>query len=229
MSTTFVKTYPPLPFWEREILRYAGCHGASPDPAVIELMHSCEAMVQGTLTYRVCWQTLPVSCTAEGVQLGTLSLPSRQLSKLLTPCTTAVVFAATIGIAIDRLVSRYSHISPAKALVLQALGAAQIEALCDRFCTDLEAETGLSGVPRFSPGYGDLAIETQRDIFALLGCEKRIGLTLNDSLLMSPTKSVTAIFGLTEDCTHHDTPRCATCPKKDCAYRELRHHRTMHG
>lgn len=218
MSSTYTKTYPALPFQEREILRYAGYRN-TPDDAMTELLHSCEAMVQGSLTYRVCWQTLPVRCDQDGVLLGTLSLPSQQLSKHLTPCTTAVVFAATIGVAIDRLVSRYSHISPSKALVLQALGAAQIEALCDAFCADIEAETGLFGVPRFSPGYGDLAIQTQRDIFALLGCEKRIGLTLNDSLLMSPTKSVTAICGLTELPTVHAGHKCAACPHSTCAYR----------
>lgn len=50
--------------------------------------------------------------------------------------------------------------------------------------------------PRFSPGYGDLAIDAQKDIFALLDCERQIGLTLGDSLLMSPGKSVTAFAGI---------------------------------
>jgi len=50
--------------------------------------------------------------------------------------------------------------------------------------------------PRFSPGYGDLPLETQREIFDVLDCSRRIGLMLNDSLLMSPTKSVTAFVGV---------------------------------
>ena len=48
---------------------------------------------------------------------------------------------------------------------------------------------------RFSPGYGDFDIVYQKDIFAILDCPKRIGLTLNSSLMMSPSKSVTAIIG----------------------------------
>lgn len=211
------KNYPALPFCEKEILRYAGC--CAPDATVVELLKSCEAMVQGTLTYRVCWQVLPVQCTDDGVMLDTLMLPSKQLAHLLTPCSTAVVFAGTIGVGIDRLVSRYSHISPAKALMLQALGAAQIEALCDVFCADIERETGLCGVPRFSPGYGDLALDTQKEIFAQLGCEKRIGLTLNDSLLMSPTKSVTAIMGLTDVVQQKISEKCTRCTMVECAYR----------
>jgi len=39
-------------------------------------------------------------------------------------------------------------------------------------------------------------LETQRDIFALLDCPRKIGLTLTDSLLMSPVKSVTAVMGI---------------------------------
>ena len=55
---------------------------------------------------------------------------------------------------------------------------------------------GLPLSARFSAGYGDVPLELQRDIFALLDCPRRIGLTLNESLLMSPSKSVTAIVGI---------------------------------
>ena len=40
---------------------------------------------------------------------------------------------------------------------------------------------------------------TQKDIFKILDCSKKIGLTLTDSLLMSPTKSVTAIVGIKDE------------------------------
>lgn len=53
--------------------------------------------------------------------------------------------------------------------------------------------------PRFSAGYGDLPLEVQKDIFRVLDCPRKIGLTLNDSLLMSPTKSVTAIVGIEDE------------------------------
>ena len=50
--------------------------------------------------------------------------------------------------------------------------------------------------PRFSAGYGDFPLSAQKEIFGMLDCARQIGLTLNDSLLMSPTKSVTSIVGL---------------------------------
>ena len=90
-------------------------------------------------------------------------------------------------------------VSPSMAVCLQALGAERIEALCDQFCADMarkQGSTGKSLRPRFSPGYGDFPLEAQKDIFTVLGCDRRIGLTLNNSLIMSPTKSVTAIIGI---------------------------------
>ena len=83
-------------------------------------------------------------------------------------------------------------------MCLQALGSERVEALCDEFEKDIKKELGGEGVffrPRFSPGYGDLPLEFQKDIFRLLECPRRIGISLGESLLMTPSKSVTAIIG----------------------------------
>ena len=85
-----------------------------------------------------------------------------------------------------------------KALLFQAMGGERIEALCDVFCDSIAEEYGVGLKPRFSPGYGDLSIECQKEIFDILGYQKKIGLTLTDSFMMSPTKSVTALFGRKE-------------------------------
>jgi cobalamin-dependent methionine synthase I len=50
--------------------------------------------------------------------------------------------------------------------------------------------------PRFSPGYGDLSLSVQSDLLNVLDARRNIGLTLSDSLMMIPQKSVTAIVGL---------------------------------
>ena len=91
---------------------------------------------------------------------------------------------------------KYGKLSPTKALFFQAIGAAGIETLCDIFSEDIKKELNVNLKPRFSPGFGDLELTTQKDIFKVLDCSKKIGLTLNDSLLMSPTKSVTAFVGI---------------------------------
>ena len=76
-----------------------------------------------------------------------------------------------------------------------------MEAVCDEVNALLEkeaAEEGRSLRRRFSPGYGDLGLENQKGVFELLNPAKLIGLTLMDTLIMSPEKSVTAIIGIAE-------------------------------
>ena len=186
MNTPQIKIYPPPPVDLCEILRYAGSKTA--DPAVCALLSECLSEVQPGLCYRVCFLELPVAVTEDTCVLGAVSFHSRDLAAHLRGSASAVIFAATVGVEPDRLLLRYSRLSPARALLLQAIGAERIEALCDVFCDDI-----VGARARFSPGYGDLPLHTQRDLFRLLQPEKHIGVTLNDSLLMSPAKSVTAI------------------------------------
>jgi len=108
-----------------------------------------------------------------------------------------VVFGATVGLELDRLIARYSRISPVKALFYQSIGAERIESLCDAFCDEMEPLYAPGRTkPRYSPGYGDLPLDVQKAFFAVLDCPRKIGLTLNESMLMSPSKSVTAIIGI---------------------------------
>ena len=182
---------PPVDI--REALRYAGVRGD--DETLEALAQECASELLPTLSYRVCYLEADINEPA----IRNIVDGSASLSRALCGAVSVVIFAATVGIGPDRLVAKASVTSPARALMYQALGAERIEALCDLFCFDMAQRCGARGLActrRFSPGYGDLSLEKQRDIFALLGCERQIGLTLNDSLLMSPTKSVSAIFGL---------------------------------
>lgn len=188
------KSFTEPAFDEKEILRYAGCREA--DVETNALMQSCVAEVKDKLTYKVCYRELPVTIDGEICNFGTFQLQSKNLARNLKGCEKVILFGATIGVGIDRLIARYGRIAPSKALMFQAIGAERIEALCDLFCADISKEYGTELKPRFSPGYGDLSLAAQKDVFAILDCEKRIGLTLNDSLIMSPSKSVTAFVGL---------------------------------
>lgn len=203
-----------------EILRYSGAKEET--PALSVLLDEALAEARPVLTGSVCWTEFPVSCSDGILDLGFAQVRSHALERNLAGCDRIVVFGATLGLGLDRLITRYGHLSPAKALMLQAVGAERIEALCDVFCDRICLEAGSSGLfprPRFSPGYGDFPLELQKDIFRVLDCSRKIGLTLNESLLMSPSKSVTAIIGL-GPCAGADHPiRCSSCSKTDCVYR----------
>lgn len=201
------KTYEQLPFCEKEILRYAGCKTAGDE--ILSLMHSCIDEVKSALSYKVCWCELDVKVCDSACDFGVFKTNSQDLAKFLERETYVTLFGATIGVEIDRLISKYGRISPGRALILQAIGAQQIEALCDAFCKELGLDV------RFSPGYGDLPLSVQKDIFNVLSCQKRIGLYLNDSMIMSPSKSVTA-FARAGAKTFN---KCSQCIKNDCIFR----------
>ncbi len=186
------KTYAEPPVCEREILRYALCREEDDD--VVGLMRSALAEVREKLVYTVCYTETDVKINGSICDLGLFAVNSRDLAKDLTGCESALLFGATVGVELDRLIAKYGRISPSRALMLQAIGAERIEALCDVFCSDIA--DGRIARPRFSPGYGDLSLEVQRDIFSILDPGKRIGLFLTESMLMSPSKSVTAIMGI---------------------------------
>lgn len=176
-----------------EILRYMGCRGG--DDEIEALIDRSLSLCSDKLTYRVCYREYDIQRSDGYIDLGFAVTRSRDLAKALDGCHGIVLFAATVGLELDRLIYKYSRTQPSVALCLQAIGAERIEALCNDFCAFL-GERGFSTRPRFSAGYGDLPLSLQRDIFACLECPRHIGLTLNDSLLMSPTKSVTAIVGI---------------------------------
>ena len=60
----------------------------------------------------------------------------------------------------------------------------------------LELEPGETLVSRFSPGYGDLPLGYQRTLLAILDTPRKIGVSLTDTLLMVPSKSVSAVVGV---------------------------------
>lgn len=214
MSRFDPSVLPPID--EKEVLRYAGCKQA--DGAVLRLLDECSQEAETALQPNACYLTLPLEIMGDTCNFGLFNLTSRDLAKTLSGCEKAVVFAATLGVALDRLILKHGRLSPARAVMLQAIGAERIEAYCDLLALHASSEEGLFATRRFSPGYGDLPLSAQKTLFAVLQCEKRLGLCLNDSLLMTPTKSVTAIFGLKKDPDCNDS-KCSHCTKKDCSFR----------
>jgi len=216
LNKVFVKTYPPAPFDEREILRYAGYLGEI-SPQIQAVLSECIQESKNAFSYRVCF----VAVEAETLEkkwknCGTL------IAQRLRGAKYAIVFAGTVGLEIDRLILKEENVSVTKALFLQAIGAERIESLCDAFCEEIQKACkgkGYYAGARFSAGYGDFPLEKQKDIFALLAPQKAIGLTLNDSLLMSPSKSVTAIIPIGEKVCA-TAYGCKACDKKDCQYKK---------
>lgn len=207
---------------EREILRYLGHRGQEIPENVEELIKECERELEQMASPRAMWKEYPLSIQDHVLDMGFLQMRSKSLERNLRDCERVILFAATLGSKVDVLLHRYNMIQMSKAVVMQAASVAMLETFCDEKNQELKNSYEAKGWylrPRFSPGYGDFPLECQREIAPALEMGKRIGINLTDTLLMMPSKSVTAVIGasrLPRNCT---VQGCEVCAKRDCAYR----------
>ncbi len=193
ISPVLTCRYALPPISVSEVLRYAG--DKSQDDAVLSLLRECIKESEGIFSNKVAYRIFPIQRKEEKLLIGSMEISSKGLSKNLEHCDEVILLCACAGLDIDRLIGKYSKLAPAKALLFHSIGTERVEALCDTFCREIE-EKGFKLGARFSPGYGDLPLAFQKDILTLLNAGNTVGVYLNESLLLSPSKSVTAFVGI---------------------------------
>ncbi len=190
-----------------EVYRYLGFihnHKMEHDPDTDRIINEISSQVNSVCTPKSASRVFPCEIANNAVSFDVSPasthtdyevFESRALARHLTGCDRIILFAATLGPETDRLIRRLEITSLTRAAVAQAVGAAAIEAFADDECRRLESEYGKLK-NRFSPGYGDLALENQLIFERLLNMRRSLGITLDDGLLMTPSKSITAVIGI---------------------------------
>lgn len=195
-NITVMELAPP-PFDKEEILRYARVK--EPTPEILSLLDECIEEAKECFTYKVVYREFRMRSEGYRLFLGFGEYESEYLMHGIGTCARILPFVATVGPEIDFLIKRYEVLSPAKAHMLDAIGSERVESLCDAFCdfiAEREAKKDNLTRPRISPGYGDIPFEMQKDIFAVLDCQRKIGVALGARFLMTPRKSVAAAIGM---------------------------------
>lgn len=147
-----------------------------------------------------------------------LELRGRSISEHLDGAVAVGVLAVTAGAGVDAELRRLSFTDRVAQVVLDAAGSALVERAADAAeasVVSLAATRGLFCGTRFSPGYGDLPLATQPVLLATLDAQRALGITLSSDLLMSPTKSVTAVIGLFGEPRRGAHASCDACPCHD--------------
>ena len=215
----------------REITRYLGYYGVTPDESMMREIDQCINELEKVITPRFVYDRFGLLQKEEGdgsvLSFGGIETGSRDLARNLKGCTEVYIMAVTLGPGPDRLVRRASVGRMSRALIYQAAAAAMTEAWCDEINERIRSEAARDGLytrPRFSPGYGDLPLSVQKQISGLLNMPKEIGVSLTESLLMTPSKSVTALIGVSPEPASHgrDSPeagKCGSCAAAEsCPY-----------
>ena len=189
-----------IQFNKKEALRYF--RAQSNDKSAETLVDAAYQKLKNELQPRYTVKRLGCRADAESVLLdnGTV-FRSKALARYVGEATELFLFGATLGSRVDIALRRMALTRVAEAGAGQAVAAALIETYCDDCCAELQKQLpeGKKLKWRFSPGYGDWALEEQKILFPVLDCAHTIGLTLTESCMMAPVKSVTAVMAITED------------------------------
>lgn len=222
MLTLFYKDSNDVSINKNEIFRYLRYQ---PGTAVSEtdlLIDECIEEFNSCVEYKACYDRFSIQTTEESTDFGFMQVHSKSLGVNLAGCDEVFTFAATTGVGAERLIKKYIRLSPSRSFILNAIGSAAIESFSDLLNAKLRAdieEEGLFLRPRFSPGYGDFPLTHQTELLRALDTSRKLNLTLTDSLLMIPVKSVSAIIGISRTPNTCRTKSCEQCTNIDCQYR----------
>ncbi|MBQ4465900.1 MAG: methionine synthase [Oscillospiraceae bacterium] len=205
-----------------QAFRYMGLHTV-PDARMTALADICEKKLLAAVLPRYTYKVCPVTPTPSGIVCeGTsLCLTGQDIQNHLSGCSRVILLCATLSAGADTVIRASSAQDVLSGMMIDAMASALTEQLCDAAESEI-----LTRFPeeyptwRFSPGYGDLPLETQGDFLAATDAGKRLGVTLSAGGLCVPTKTVTAIIGLSAQPVPKGKRGCAICNlKATCPYR----------
>ena len=196
---------PERPWPTRAILRRLGYPAgvAVPDGEAGRLYAQCRDEATRLFKPQAICRVLPIDAVHPDRVILTgvdWTVESAQVATLLSGCRYAVVLAVTVGPGVDDRLQRLGDENRlTEAVFLDAMGSEVADDVADWTHHEAwKAHAALAGfteTPRYSPGYGDWPLEAQTGLLEVLGASA-IGIVLEPSLLMRPSKSVSAIFGL---------------------------------
>lgn len=207
-----------------EALRYLGYGENPPDERTGELLVRGQKALLEAARPRYIYRVFDIRETSEGICAGDtpLCMPGDSIREHLQGCEKAALMAATLSEGADRLIRVASLQDMAYAVILDSLGSAMVEQVCDEAEKQLREEFGeWNQTWRFGVGYGDLPLTLQGLFLQVLEAPKRIGLNETGTHMLTPSKSVTCVIGLSKNPISRQKIGCQSCNLRgDCIYRK---------
>ena len=183
----------------REIYRYLRLEGNAPDAATAADVERNLKRLEEAVSVRHVASLRPVTKEKDAIVFGDFSTTSAVLQQNMKTSEYALLFAMTLGPAVDRLISRLLITSKADAFITDACCAEYLESYANAYCARVREEAakqGFIGHPRFSPGFADFGLEFQWPLIRSLQADKKIHIALTQGNMLIPTKTITALMGL---------------------------------
>lgn len=211
---------------KKEVLRYLGYKNQEMTPALDHLIDELRMELKTIARYKYTYKIVDLVRDQQGqisVKEGILPLQGENIQKHLAKDEKAVILAATLGFEVEKRLNYYSKTDLTRNLILDSCGTQMIEEVCDGIEEEVKESMGpgFYYTFRYSPGYGDYPIDVNNQLVLFLEGFKRIGLSVTDSHLLLPRKSVTAIMGIQTVPFESEFDRCAACLARSyCKFRK---------
>lgn len=155
-----------------------------------------------------------------------LKLTGNNITQLLKESDKCILMAITLGQNVDMLIRQTQIRDMSSAVILDACSSSLVEEYCnlleDNIKETLQEQYGeIYLTDRFSPGYGDLPLDIQNNFCKVIESDKKIGVNVSSTNIMSPKKSITAIIGICNNPQPMRIKGCAYCMLvKECTYKK---------
>lgn len=208
----------------QDALRYIGIPaGNVPDEEIKQKVEIGFKRLEEIANPKITYQKVKINKEENQIILqGThCKIASKDLMKLFAHSHECILMAATLGLEVDRQIINTQKIDMLEAMILDSCASVMVEELCDQ--AEAEIMKTLNEYEyltmRFSPGYGDVPLELSADLLDILAAQKRMGLTLTKTHMLLPTKSITALIGISNQ-KENRLKTCGHCNLvKTCMYR----------
>lgn len=199
------------------VLQGLGYGQVQPDKhTMLQIRETCETVMRASAPrWNYARFTLAAGCSLEETQIP---LPGKDIQKHLDGCHACYLLALTLGTGIERDIRAAEASEMTKAVILDLGASVLVEQYAQAAEDVLKKEAQKQGefiTGRFSPGYGDFPISLQPDFLRLTDAARAIGLSVNESNILLPRKSITAVIGIAGQEVKGHLAGCTHCPMKE--------------
>ncbi len=203
-----------------EALRYLGMGDRAPDETTKELLLLCGEQLRKVIEPKFIYKVFELE---KGQIPGcAFRLEGQAIARHLENCEKVVFMCATLSANVDLLLRKKQITGMAEAMITDSLASAIVEQVCDKAeKIILKDFMEYEHTWRFGLGYDDFPLSGQKQFLEVLDAPKRIGVCVNSSMMLTPTKSVTCVIGLGHNLKVSSKKSCDLCSfREKCQFRK---------